>query len=684
VVNRTLRLSLSPERGTFAVTLQTDGGDSARAPFQFDFDPSSRIGSVIANLVTDARNDDLRDVGTQLLAGLLDGEVGTLFRRERDELDAAARAASASAAAAARDPGAAGEPEPHQLVIRLSVPPALQRLPWECLYDEQIAGFLLTQSRYCLIRDTAIRVEPRVPLARLPVSVLAVIPEGSGLSVEREMHGLKVAVDKLGDAITLERLDGAVTPDALRRALDSRQWDVVHFIGHGDVVNGLTRVRLNSENALNDGQWVSGEVFATFFDRHVPRLVILNCCHGGSQSTQRTLSGIGPFLLRAGVPAVVAMQFEIPDEVAIKFADSFYGELLGGPFRGRIDLALAAARRTLFQNQRPDAMLPFITPVLYLSPGHETLFNLGASAASGAPALAPQRAAAAPAVIVPQPAAPEIPGELIEALRERRCIPVVGPEILGVGMMRSASSAPGPRELAQKLADEAKYPRMDDFRFVDQVAEASGLWLLQTVCQHYEQEKERYKLLMAVQRAYKDFAPPPAAEAIASWDVPGIICTYFDGLIGVAMERQHRSVRVLKGVDQRLSGLKGETVLVHMRGIFNDGASLVLTESDHELLSDRMAKMSPEVTDLTRKQVGLSLLYLGVSPRDPIIRRLTRALRGGAGSAAVATQGPMYFACANHSAVDTAYWDKYNVEWLPLSLDDLLAAIAAAMPGGRA
>jgi hypothetical protein len=676
VPNRTLKLSLGAEQGAFTVTLQTETGESARAPFQFD---SSRTGIVIDSLANGARNDDLKDVGTQLLSGLLTGEVGTLFRRVRDELDAEARAAMA-----ARDPDAPGELEPYQLVMRLALPPDLQRLPWECLHDEHTAGFLLTQSRYCLVRDLpSVSVQPRVPLARLPISVLAVIPEGSGLTVEREMRNLQVAVDKLGDAITLVPLEGVVTPDTLQRTLNSRHWDVVHFIGHGDVVNGTARIRLNSENAYGEGQWVSGETFATFFDRRVPRLVILNCCYGAAQSTQRTMSGIGPFLLRAGVPAVVAMQYEIPDKVAVKFADSFYGELLGGPFRGRIDLALAAARRTLFQNQTSETILSFMTPVLYLSPGHEVLFNIAAPAPQ--PAAVPAPAAA----IAPRSAGPNIPDELIAALHERRCIPVVGPEILTVGMVRSASAAPGPRELAQTLATHAKYPRMDDFRLADRIAESTGLWLLQSVCQYFEQGgKKRYQLLMAVQEAYKNFTPPPAAEAIAAWDVPGIICTYIDGLVGVALEarmkRLNQSLRVLNGVDQRSSGVRGETVLLHMRGVFNDHTSLVLTESDHELLADRMAKMSPEVTDLTRKQVGLSLLYLGVSPRDPIIRRLTRALRGGAGSAAAATQGPMYFVCRDHTPVDTAYWDKYNVEWLPLSLDDILAAIAAALPGGRA
>jgi CHAT domain-containing protein len=112
--------------------------------------------------------------------------------------------------------------------------------------------------------------------------------------------------------------------------------DIVHFIGHGQIVNGEALVRLNDENVENDDQWVNGEIFASFFQRSVPRLVVLNCCYGGSQASLGTLSGLGPFLLRAGIPAVVAMQYEIPDRVAI-VPEPFFGELLTGRVPGRID-----------------------------------------------------------------------------------------------------------------------------------------------------------------------------------------------------------------------------------------------------------------------------------------------------------------------------------------------------------
>src|SRR5262249_44719654 len=136
---------------------------------------------------------------------------------------------------------------------------------------------------------------------------------------------------------------------------------------------------LNDENTDNGDQWVNGEIFSTFFRGTVPRLVVLNCCYGGAEGSFRTLSGVGPFLLRAGVPAVVAMQYEIPDKVAIKFAENFYGELLDGRVPGRIDSALTAGRLALYQNQTKERPQSFVTPVLYLAAGHELILELSAA-----------------------------------------------------------------------------------------------------------------------------------------------------------------------------------------------------------------------------------------------------------------------------------------------------------------
>ncbi len=289
--------------------------------------------------------------------------------------------------------------------------------------------------------------------------MLVVIPQGSQLNVEKELHGLDMAVSRLGDAIELSVLQGEVTPDRLNDRVNAERWDVVHFIGHGDVVDDAVRVRLNSEDPENPDQWVDGEVFATFFRRSVPRLIVLNCCYGGSQASLRTFSGLGPFLVRAGVPAVVAMQYEIPDTVAIKFAEKFYGELLSGSDPGRIDFALTAARLSLYQNQTKDRPQSFITPVLYLMPGHETLLE-----------LADRRS---PAIVRRTGDEPSCRGRATPSCR-RICSTrsrsgascrSIGPDLLAVGAMRS-KNPPGPRKLAEQLAREAQFPAHGSLRAV--------------------------------------------------------------------------------------------------------------------------------------------------------------------------------------------------------------------------
>ena len=75
---------------------------------------------------------------------------------------------------------AAPQDEPTWFVLRLSVPPALQDLPWECLYDEaHPTGFVLADPHYSLVRGVStIRVTRRAAKPQLPVSMLVVVPEG--------------------------------------------------------------------------------------------------------------------------------------------------------------------------------------------------------------------------------------------------------------------------------------------------------------------------------------------------------------------------------------------------------------------------------------------------------------------------------------------------------------------------
>jgi hypothetical protein len=656
-----LRFKLTMNGDRTAVSLKV-GSESADGPFLFENPEGSRISKVLNDFSGGiASFDDVREIGTYLFSGLLQGDVEKLFDKARAEIEQA---------------NTTGGEE--QCVIRLVVPPELQQLPWESFYDESHRGFLLNHRQYTLIRE-AERVEatPRVGQGKLPLSMLVVVPDGSRLKVESELHQLAVVVDKLGANIEYVELAERVTSSKLGEKLRQRHWDIVHFIGHGDLIKGKAHIRLNTDG--DEDNWMYGEQFAMLFDEKAPRLVVLNCCYGGREAATPTLSGVGPFLLRAGIPAVVAMQYAIRDVVASHFSETFYTELLTGERPGRIDLALARARKRLCIDH---AGLAFATPVLYLAEDRASLFEAGASAAAAAAAAAPSVAVVSPAVPEPPvPSGPALPKDLIEALVDRRCVPVIGADFLSLGATRAGPLSLRPRDLAVHLATEAGCLPLIE-RDVKGTDETDDEDLLPRVCQLFEKRNERYKLLLAVQRAYKDLQPPPLADTVASWDVPGMVCLYFDGLIHAAMSRRGVGPRSIMAPEENLNGFKGEPLLLHLRGHYVDPDSLVLTERDHDQLHDRLGRISPAIADvLVRKQIGMTALYLGVSPQNRLLRRLTNVLRSPRNRPG--SCGPIYFVCRESDDIDEAYWRDYDVEWLRFEPIALVSALSNALVKAR-
>ncbi len=75
------------------------------------------------------------------------------------------------------------------------------------------------------------------------------------------------------------------------------------------------------------------------------RLAVLNACEGARQSSTDPFSGVAQALVQQGLPAVVAMQFEITDVAAQLFSQDFYAALADNY---PIDAALAQARLGVF------------------------------------------------------------------------------------------------------------------------------------------------------------------------------------------------------------------------------------------------------------------------------------------------------------------------------------------------
>jgi CHAT domain/SIR2-like domain len=644
------RLRKDAQRGVFVVQMVDPawevGGDLA-----FDFG-NQRLTRVLERIERDQCTlDDLREIGVNLWAGLMTGEVGERFEALRREIELEA-----------------GGREPVRFQLRLTLPPELDALPWESLYHEKDFGFIACHPDHCVLRSPPASINP--PALPSPhggkLKILAVIPSGSGLNAEHEWHNLELAVSQLRHRVDLERLSGRVDADRLGERLRTQRYDVVHFIGHGEQTSeGKSFVRLNSDEPGGETRWIEGEQFGNLFFNSGVRLAVLNCCLGAKPSPLRSMSGLGPFLLRAGIPAVIAMRYEIADAVAIRFADKLYRELLNGLLPGRIDLAVEHARRSIYQTQDESDVRAFVTPILFLSPGCEQLFEI-----ESPPDPPPPKRFRAPSDVA-------LPEELLDALRQGLCVPIIGPRVLTAGGVRSGGpQVTEPRELAAQLAAKFSYPRQQDLDLCEIAGDWMDLTVLQWICQFHTTQTRgaSYKLTQAVQNTYKDSQPPALLSLIADWNAPGMFYLYFDGLLEEAFEQNKKPIRVVNAVDAPVPP-GDEPLLVHVRGTHKRADSLILTEQDHDKLWDRIGRMTPEIAELVRGHIGRSPLFLGIHPRDPLVKRLISKLLE---QASRNTLGPVFFLCRPGEKGDS-YWEEFPVVWVEGDLENLILAVTQAV-----
>ena len=269
------------------------------------------------------------------------------------------------------------------LRIRLCIdPPALSALPWELAYDRSRDTFLATSSETPLTRYISLH-EPIDELKTAPpVSVLVAIPDGSGLDVAMERAIIEDALSELGEAVKVVVLEGRVTRSAISQALLADKHHIFHFIGHGQFKDNDGYLLLNADDTAAGDDLIAARSFAGFFrDYPSMKLVVLNSCQGAAVASTRPLAGIAPQLVRAGIPAVVAMQYPFADKAALLFAREFYRKLCTGANRGRVDAAVSHARNRLEMDFIDT--LAFATPVLYMRSPTGVIFDLATSHRAG-------------------------------------------------------------------------------------------------------------------------------------------------------------------------------------------------------------------------------------------------------------------------------------------------------------
>jgi len=255
--------------------------------------------------------------------------------------------------------------------------PQLAALPWEFLYDFRQAEYV------CLSRNTpvvryleipqplqSLTVTP--PLRILGMAVSSKDPYLQPLDLRREKQRVENATKHLRDTglIELTWLQGQTWRD-LQKALRSGPWHIFHYIGHG----GFNRHSDEGLIFLADETGESHQLTATnlgrlLADHRSLRLVFLNSCEGARGSDRDLFSSTGAILVRRGLPAVLAMQYEITDRAAIEFSRAFYEALVEGI---SVDAAAAEARKAV--SMAINNTVEWGTPVLYMRSPDGRIFD---------------------------------------------------------------------------------------------------------------------------------------------------------------------------------------------------------------------------------------------------------------------------------------------------------------------
>ena len=326
---------------------------------RIDYDPGCRHRHAAGpeNLGCDdpsdpALSDSTKILGSKLFEALLRGQLKRCFYQSLDQAD--------------RDHSGL------RIRIRLADAPELAKVPWEYLYDADTDRFFALSVATPVVRYLELPERLRPLAVRPPLEMLVMIASPSdyeALDVELEWRRLNEALEDLieGGSIRLKRLQGT-TLDDLRHGLRRVSPHIFHFIGHGDFDQISQEGMLILEDDSGLGVPVRSEDLGVVLRDGSPRLVVLNACEGAHAAWENPFAGVAQTLIRQGVPAVVAMQSEVLDELALTLAHELYSALADG---FPVDACLTEARKALAGQQQ----MRWGAPVLYLRAPDGSLFD---------------------------------------------------------------------------------------------------------------------------------------------------------------------------------------------------------------------------------------------------------------------------------------------------------------------
>jgi hypothetical protein len=537
---------------------------------------------------------------------------------------------------------ARGRAQQRRLRLRIDPQAAeLHGLPWELLQENQ--ALIAAQADTPFSRYLPIALPWSGAVEQRPIKVLVAISNPDDLKEKYDLPQADVALERkaLEDAFAnVDKKDLEITfmeaPITLERIEEElRQgYHIFHYLGHGAFNAKRQQAALYLQDA--DGhakRAVDDEIVSMVARQGVrPHLIFLAACQSAVRSSADAFVGLGPKLVSAGVPAVIAMQDFVTVETARKFSGMFYRRLVE---HGQIDRAGNEARSALLTAGRPDA----IVPVTFMRLKSAQLWSTEVDARG------------------------EVLGSknpkifwtgLIRMIQQGKCTPIIGPRVYGRWI-------PNRNEIAQRWAIEHGYPFGDKVnlaRVAQYMASSQGEdfprgelmdTTLKEMLRRLPEELRPAKKTTSLTELVKAVGfqhlvaddPNEVHRILALLNLPLYLTTNFASFMAEALAAQGRQpTRELCRWNERLDGLPSifedrpdymptpeAPLSYHFFGTDDEPDSVVLTEDNY---FDWLVKVSAEPERvppvIQAAMTNTSLMFLGYSMHDIEFRVIMRGL----------------------------------------------------------
>ncbi|MBE2200667.1 MAG: CHAT domain-containing protein [Anaerolinea sp.] len=309
-----IHIGLDRGDGSYEVNADSLGRQTQRIVQKLPLDDQNfqDVAAYLRDLIASA--DEAKEFGAALYKFLFPPEIDRLFARSLD---------------VAKEKGKKG------LRVRLHIDPKatqLQQIPWEYCLDDR--DYLALNTETPVVRYTPTDRASKSINVPEKVRILVVMASPKGmdeLDVAAETALIENALKKLkADG----RVEVQILPNATRGELRRvyRRYDphILHFTGHGMLkADGEGAIVLQDDDG--NAQPVDASDMLKLTRGTSTKLVVLSACATSAFGEESAaFMGVAPRLVWDGMPAVVAMQFAVPEHVARPFMQDFYEFLADG------------------------------------------------------------------------------------------------------------------------------------------------------------------------------------------------------------------------------------------------------------------------------------------------------------------------------------------------------------------